>query len=379
LRGRRSWTPFENGHRYDGVCCCVAGPSMSHVEYTEAAHVVPQDWAALRRYLTDRGLFLGPARPRQFAGGYGNLNYLIEIDGQPTVLRRPPVGPLPHGANDMAREYRVLSSLWREYPLAPRAVLFCDDASVLGAPFQLLEYRPGIVIRDALPPDLVGRSEVGVLLSQQLVEALAALHAVDPVRIGLETLGRPSGFLARTIEGWAGRGAAVADLANPRALTELIAWLRLRVPADVPPTLLHSDFKLDNMILAPETLAPRAVIDWDMGTRGDPLWDVAVMLSYWVEPGDPDCLHRVRQMPTARPGFWSRREVLAAYLRLTHRTVGDFSFYRVLSVFRSAVVFLQLFDRHRRAPGPGGRSASFGALGRDLLDYAIEIAGGRAG
>ena len=116
-----------------------------------------------------------------------------------------------------------------------------------------------------------------------------------------------------------------------------------------------------------------------MGTRGDPLWDVAVMLSYWVEPSDPDCLHRVRQMPTARPGFWSRREVLAAYLRLTRRTIGDFSFYRVLSVFRSAVVFLQLFDRHRRAPGPGGRSASFGALGRDLLDYAIEIAGGRAG
>jgi aminoglycoside phosphotransferase (APT) family kinase protein len=278
----------------------------------------------------------------------------------------------------MAREYHILSSLWPRYPLAPRAMFFCDEASVLGAPFQIIEYRPGLVIRDTLPPDLAGRPEVGRLLSRQLVESLAALHAVDPAQVGLETLGRPAGFLARTVNGWAARSVAVADLINPLALSEVVEWLRRRVPADAPHSLIHSDFKLDNMILGLETLAPVAVIDWDMGTRGDPLWDLAVMLSYWAEPEDPACLHRVQQMPTAQPGFWRRNEVLAAYLRLSRRTVGDFTFYRVLSLFRSAVVFLQLYGRFRRSPGQNMRCAEFDTLGRDLLDHAFDIIRGRA-
>ncbi len=139
-------------------------------EFSDVIRSIPQDWASLAHYLAHRGIMFGPSPPRQFAGGYGNLNYLIEIDGTPAVLRRPPAGPLPYGANDMAREYRILSSLWREYPLAPRAMLFGDDASVLGAPFQIIEYRPGMVIRDTLPPGLAGRPEVGMLLSRQLVE-----------------------------------------------------------------------------------------------------------------------------------------------------------------------------------------------------------------
>jgi aminoglycoside phosphotransferase (APT) family kinase protein len=167
------------------------------------------------------------------------------------------------------------------------------------------------------------------------------------------------------------------QIINPRALSEIVDWLRCRVPADAPPSLIHSDFKLDNMILAPETLAPAAVIDWDMGTRGDPLWDLTVMLSYWVEPEDPAYLHRV-QMPTAQPGCWRRREVLAAYLRLSSDAAADFTFYRVLSLFRSAVVFLQLYDRFRRSPGQNTRCADFDTLGRGLVDHAFEIIRGRA-
>lgn len=351
---------------------------MPPEQFNEANHAVPQDWTSLARYLDRRGFILGPGRPRQFAGGFGNLNYLVEIDGKPAVLRRPPAGPLPAGANDMAREYRILSSLWRAYPLAPRAILYCDEPGVLGAPFQLIEYRPGLLIRDTMPAELAGRPGVGALLSRQLVEALAGLHAVDPAQVDLQTLGRPAGFLVRTVEGWAARAAALADLIDPSAFSEVVQWLRRRAPADAPPTLIHSDFKLDNMILDPDTLAPVAVIDWDMGTRGDPLWDLAVMLSYWVEPGDPACLHRVRQMPTAQPGFWRREEVLAAYLRLTNRGVADFAFFRVLAVFRSGVVFLQLYDRFRRGPVSDPRCAEFAALGADLVDYAFEITRGRA-
>ena len=348
------------------------------VELRSGAETIPQDWGSLARYLARFNVTLGPKPPRQFAGGFGNLNYLVEIDGRPAVLRRPPTGSLPPGANDMAREYRILSSLWRAYPLAPRALFFCPETSVLGAPFQIIEYRPGIVIRDTLPADLADRLEVGAALSRHLVESLAALHAVDPPQIGLETLGRPAGFLERTLDGWATRGTAVADLVNATVFTEIVTWLRRRVPEDTPPSLLHSDFKLDNMILEPTTLAPTAVIDWDMGTRGDPLWDLAVLLTYWVEPNDPPCMHRLRQMPTEQPGFWRRREVLAAYQRLSGRAIDDFRFYRVLSVFRSAVVFLQLFDRYRRDPGPNIRLAEFDTLGRELLHYAFDIARGRA-
>ncbi len=346
--------------------------------FKSTAETVKQDWTSVGRYLAGFGVALGAAEPRQFAGGFGNLNYLIEIDGSPAVLRRPPSGPLPPGANDMAREHRILSSLWQAYPLAPRSLFFCEDPGVLGAPFQILEYRRGIILRGTLPPDLADRPEVGAILSKHLVESLAALHAVDPGRIGLASLGRPAGFLGRTLEGWARRGAALADLIYPRAFAETVAWLRRRIPADRPASLLHSDFKLDNMILQPKTLTPVAVIDWDMGTRGDPLWDLAVLLSYWAEPGDPDCMQRLQQMPTSQDGFWGRSEVIDAYRRLSGQSVDGFVFYRVLSVFRTAIVFLQLFDRYRRESGSDLGCLGFDALGRGLLDYALEIASGRA-
>jgi aminoglycoside phosphotransferase (APT) family kinase protein len=341
------------------------------------AETIPQDWEALARHLAGFGVVLGSAVPRQFAGGFGNLNYLVEIDGKPTVLRRPPVGPLPRGANDMAREYRILSCLWRAYPLAPRGLFYCAEPDVLGAPFLIIEYRPGIIVRDVLPPNLSGRPEVGAALSQHLVDSIVALHAVDPASVGLQTLGRPSGFLTRTLEGWAIRGNAIADLMKLSAFAETMAWLRSRVPPETPPTLLHSDFKLDNMILEPATLAPVAVIDWDMGTRGDPFWDLAVLLSYWVEQGDPDCVQRMRQMPTAQPGFLRRDEILTMYERVSGRAVEDFSFYRVLSMLRSAIVFLQLFDRYRRDPAGNPGCSEFDTLGRELLDYSFEIASGR--
>jgi aminoglycoside phosphotransferase (APT) family kinase protein len=344
--------------------------AVHHGDFRRPAASLPQDWSALAGWLAAQGAALGTAAPRQFAGGFGNLNYLIEVDGSPAVLRRPPPGPLPPGANDMAREHRILSALPHAYPLAPLALHFCADPAVLGAPFQIIEYRGGVVIRDRLPLAAIGRPDLAQALSSRMIESLALLHAVDPAAIGLDTLGRPAGFLARTLDGWAGRALLLADLVDRKFLDATIAWLHRHVPADAAPTLIHSDFKLDNMILDPASLAPVAVIDWDMGTRGDPLWDLAVLLSYWVEPGDPVCMHQMRQMPTAAPGFWSRREAVDAYGRLTGRSVADFDFYRVLSLFRSAVVFLQLFDRWRRDPAANPAAAAFDKLGRGLLKFA---------
>lgn len=351
---------------------------LSETELLGPEESFPQPWTSLRLYLKAQGLEMSSTAPRQFRGGFGNLNYLVEIDGQPTVLRRPPEGPRPPGANDMAREHRILSRLWRAYSLVPCGLLLCEDVSVLGAPFQLIEFRPGIVIRERLPTGIKARRGTGASLSRMLVECLVTLHGIDPAAVDLDTLGRPEGFMGRTVEGWIKRGSVFVDLLDRQAFDETIAWLRKKVPPDMRATLIHSDFKLNNLILDPGTLEPRAIIDWDMGTRGDPLWDLAVMLSYWAEPGDPDFMHRMRQMPTIELNFWRRAEVLDAYARLSGRDIADFTFYRALSVFRSAFIFLQLFDRYRRDPEPNARFATFDRLGSEMLEFSFEIAMNRA-
>ena len=163
-------------------------------------------------YLAGNGLRLDrDPPPRQFAGGLANLNYLIHLDGRPAVLRRPPLGELPAGAYDMAREFRILSRLPDALPFVPRGLFLCADASVIGAQFQIIEYRPGLVIREHIPPELAGRPEVGARLSQVLLETLAAIHAVDTAAVGLDDLGRPAGFLARAVSGWRKRGLAALE------------------------------------------------------------------------------------------------------------------------------------------------------------------------
>jgi aminoglycoside phosphotransferase (APT) family kinase protein len=342
---------------------------------------VQLDWARLARYLNQFGLSFDPAsRPRQFAGGFGNLNYLLVVNGSEYVLRRPPLGPIPPGANDMAREYKVLSALHPAFPLAPKTHQLCTDASVIGAPFILLDYRPGLTIREELPRQFKS-AKAGPQLSRMMIDVLVGLHAIVPARIGLSHLGRPEGFLGRTITGWAVRAALAVDGALLVPPTEqLVTWLRRNVPPDCPAdqaTLLHNDFKLDNIVLHPKTLAPVAVLDWDMGSRGDPLFDLATLLSYWTQANDPPALHALRQMPTAAKGFMTRAEVITAYAKATGRDVSNFQFYRVLTMFKLAVVFLQLGAQRRRGTSSHPRFAGFDALAADLMLVAHDIAQGR--
>ena len=350
-------------------------------DFMPESATVPLDWARLARYLRQFDLMFDPAiHPRQFAGGFGNLNYLLVINDTEYVLRRPPLGPIPPGANDMAREYKVLSALHPAFPLAPKTRQLCTDASVVGAPFILLDYRRGLIIRAHLPSQLKS-TKVGPKLSQMLVDVLVDLHAIDPARIGLKHLGRPEGFLGRTITGWAVRAALAVDGAQLLPPTEeLVTWLRRELPPDCPAeqaTLLHNDFKLDNIVLDPKTLAPVAVLDWDMGSRGDPMFDLATLLSYWTQADDPPALHALRQMPTAAKGFASRAEVIAAYAQATGRDVSNIRFYRVLTMFKLAVVFLQLGAQRRRGTSTDPRFAGFDKLAADLMLVAHDIARGR--
>ena len=345
--------------------------------FLDPAIAAAQPWDRLADHLRAAGMAFAPSpAPRQFSGGLGNLNYLVEVDGRSLVLRRPPAGPLPPGGNDMSREYRVLSRLWRRFPLAPRAIHFCGDESVLGAPFFLMEYRPGWVVRGTLPGPLVGR---GAALSRMMAETLATLHGVPPGDVELDGLGRPEGFLARAVEGWVKRASVATDGEPPPLTDELGRWLRRHLVPDGAPTLLHNDFKLDNVILdAKDPTRPVAVLDWDMCTRGDPLFDLATLLSYWVEPGDPEPMHEFGQMPTAEPGFYGRKEMIELYARLSGRDVSDFLFHRVLCLFKLAVVLLQLHARHRRGITRDARFEPLGRIARGVLAFAHEIAEGRA-
>ncbi len=340
---------------------------------------VPLDWPRARAHLAEHGhaLELDPP-PRQFAGGLANLNYLIQLDGVPAVLRRPPLGDLPAGSHDMAREHRILARLPDALAFVPRSLFLCTDAAVLGAPFQILEYRAGLVIREQVPPELAARPGLGVRLSQVLLETIAAIHAVDTAAIGLDDLGRPRGFLARAVSGWHRRGLAAKEDGTDALHAALGAWLQAHLVPDGMPSLLHNDFKLNNMILDPADLSPVAVVDWDQGTRGDPLFDFATLLSYWVHAEDPQPMHDMAQMPSVEAHLCSRAEAVASYARLTGRDVSDFLFHRVLAMYKLGVIFLQLGLRWRSGATVDPRYAAFSALGTGILEFTHEIAQGRA-
>ncbi|MDH3673510.1 MAG: phosphotransferase family protein [Gammaproteobacteria bacterium] len=352
--------------------------TLSHVdpEFRSPAASFQLDLRKLSIYLSTQGVSLSTSTPpRQFAGGFGNLNFLIEVDHQPMVLRRPPPGPLPPGANDMAREFKVLSRLWRHFPLAPRATIFCDDNTVLGVPFFLMEYRPGLVVRSTLPVKLKGKE---ALLSEMMIATLADLHAIPPRQVDLEDLGHPDEFLDRAVQGWIKRAAVATNGNPPPAAIDLGRWLQnYRTPVSKV-ALLHNDFKLDNIILDPKHAGhPVAVIDWDMCTRGDPLFDLATLLSYWAEPDDPPAMRELKQMPTTNPGFLSRQEVAERYAQRTDLDLSEFLFYRVLAVFKLGVVFMQLHARYRRGETHEPRFGEFDKLANGLLGFALDVARGR--
>ncbi len=314
--------------------------------------------------------------PRQFAGGHANLNFLIRCQGAWAVLRRPPPGPLPAGAHDMAREHRVLGTLWQAFPLAPRSLLFCDDRAVLDVPFLVSEYRHGRVLSGA-GPDAALDPPRCAQLAEGMVATLARLHQVDPRAVGLGELGLPQGFLGRAVKGW-GQRAMSAWPEPPATLERMLAWLAAQTPAESATTLLHCDFKLDNLILDAGSVQPIALVDWDMCTRGDPLFDLATLLSYWTEAGDPEVMHALGQMPTALPGFPSRAEVLERYAALTGRSVRGFLFYRVLALLKLAVVFAQLSHRWNCNLPSTDKYRRFRGLSLALLDFADEVRqGGR--
>lgn len=327
-----------------------------------------QDWAALSAWVARQGHTLETSGARQFAGGKANLNYLVVLDGQPAVFRRPPAGPIAEGANDMAREWRVLSRLGDGFALAPRGLLYCDDLDVLAAPFQFLEYREGLAIGGELPGGLP--VDAPSRITATLIEAMTALHRVSPERVGLGELGRPEGLLERQLTGWTRRAHVVWPDGLPDVVTYLTSRLAEEIPEPSAISVLHMDLKLDNMLIDQETLSPNAIIDWDMATRGCPLFDLAILVSYWMEPDDPAGVRAVNQMPTTAQGFGKRADVIDSYFAAAGMPPRPLHWHVACARLRLAVAWMQLYRKWQSGDLIGPGYADFENIAMSVLDWA---------
>jgi len=322
------------------------------------------DWARLEAYLREHlagaavpGLDLSCAMEvGQFAGGHSNLTYLVRFGDVELVVRRPPLGPVPPKAHDMAREYRGLAALHAVFRLAPRPYLVCEDASVVGSVFYVMERRRGLVVRHEETAAWAGRGDDCRRVSHALIDTLVELHEVDVEAHGLDGLGKPAGFVARQVQGWTERWQRAKTDAVPE-MDALALWLLRRLPADpVRASIVHGDFKLDNVMLDPSDLSRLvAVLDWEMCALGDPLVDLGIFLAYWPPsaPGE-------RPAPAGASGWLTRDEIVARYEQRSGRDVSRVRFYETFALFKVAVVLQQIFFRYARGQTDDARFADFG-------------------
>jgi len=299
----------------------------------------------LRKQLPE---FSGELEVLQFPHGHSNLTYFLRSGEKQWVLRRPPFGNKVKSAHDMGREYRVLSALSRVYPAAPRPLAACEDEGVMGAPFYVMEYRSGLILRREWPKSLPNDPQLLRRMCESLVDQLAELHQVDVQQAGLGELGKPEGYVARQIQGWTKRyqDAWTDEIPEIEAVAK---WLAEQMPAESGASLIHNDFKFDNVVFDPE--CPDrivAILDWEMTTLGDPLMDLGTTLGYWAEAGEQEILGDSIVGPTILPGALTRREVVARYAERTGREPASFNYYFIYGLFKIAVIVQQIYVRYVR-------------------------------
>jgi aminoglycoside phosphotransferase (APT) family kinase protein len=285
----------------------------------------------------------GAPAVKQFTGGASNWTYQLDYPGHALVLRRPPAGRKAKSAHDMGREYRVQSALAPHFPRVPEMVAHCADPAVLGAEFYVMRRVDGLIPRKEMPmpcpPPLARR------LCEQLGDCLVELHGVDLEAAGLAGLGRGAGYARRQIEGWSERYVQ-ARTWNVPDMAYVRSWLAERIPEDAGASLVHGDFRFDNVVLAadaPEKIV--GVLDWELATVGCPLMDLGNSLAYWVEADDDPVGRWLRRQPTHLPGMLSRADFVSRYFDRRGWPVRDFSFYEVYGMFRLAVIAQQIYQR----------------------------------
>jgi aminoglycoside phosphotransferase (APT) family kinase protein len=337
------------------------------------------DAAKLDRWLRERlPAWSGPIGISQFPRGYSNLTYLLGVGERELVLRRPPFGASIKSAHDMGREFRILSQLHRVYARAPAPLWYCEDETVLGAPFYVMERVCGIILRAQPPPGLALAPELMRRLSENFIDNLAAIHAIDFAAAGLGELGRPAGYVARQIAGWTKRYRDARTDDVP-AMERVATWLAERQPVEVGACLIHNDYKYDNLVLSPEEPAEIiATLDWEMATLGDPLMDLGSTLGYWVDLDDPPEWRQHAFGVTSLPGNLTRAQLVERYAQQSGRPVAQAVFYYAYGLFKIAVIVQQIYARYRKGVTQDERFARLGQV-VDAASHMAEwaIAAGR--
>ena len=353
--------------------------SLSIALYSDSAPVRPGEQlnlAALSRWLcgkierAEQGITV-----EQFPSGHSNLTYLLRIDHREYVLRRGPLGPVAAKAHDMAREFRVLQSVHPHFPEAPKVFHLCEDASVLGGVFFLMERRQGIILRDEIPPQLSCVSDYAKLVSESIIDTMVKLHAIDIAKTGLNALGRSEGFLERQVVGWTNRWNQAKTEELPQ-MDRVIQWLVDRRPDSPAPTLVHNDYKLDNVMLRFGSVDQiEAVLDWEMATVGDPLADLGLTLCYWAWADAPQL--RARGLPalSSQPGWYTRDQFLQRYAERGGRDLCKIGYYEVLGIFKLAIILQQIYFRFRRGQTRDTRFQDFDTRVRGLIELADSLIG----
>jgi aminoglycoside phosphotransferase (APT) family kinase protein len=321
----------------------------------------------------------GVAPPLAFeliGDGRSNLTYKVTGREAVCVLRRPPLGHVLPTAHDMVREHRVLAALAGSDVPVPRPLALCDDASVTGAPFYVMEWRPGVVVADRLPEGFAATAPERRRIGFALVDVLARLHAADFAALGLGDFGRPDGYLARQVRRWAQQWER-SKTGEVAAVDELARRLAAALPASSSAALVHGDYRLGNVALDPaDPGRVVAVYDWEMATLGDPLTDLAWLLVSWAEPGDPASGGAASALPsvTAQPGFAARRELTDAYAKASGRDLADLAFYQVLAYYKLAVISEGIWARHRMGKTVGETFAKIGRASVALAERGVALA-----
>ena len=334
------------------------------------------DWEKVEQYLRAHipDIGAGTLEVRQFPSGASNLTYLVLIGDWEGVLRRPPFGPVAPRAHDMQRESGLLARISPVFPLAPRPYLFCNDLDIMGVPFYVMERRKGIVLNDTFPIGTEVTPELGRRISEMVVDTLVAIHAIDWQAAGLAEFGHPEGFLKRQVLSWIERYTRSQSEKSPDATT-VTRWLAKHIPVSPAPALIHNDFKLNNMLLDEHDLArPVAVLDWEMTTIGDPLFDLAISLGYWVQADDPAELREILPTVTYLPGFYSRAEFMERYAQKSGRDLSSMHFYLTFAYFKLAVILQQIYIRWLRGQTQDQRFAIFGSRINILVEHATRLA-----
>ncbi|HTS75714.1 MAG TPA: phosphotransferase family protein [Bryobacteraceae bacterium] len=342
---------------------------------------MPVDTAAVRRgeeldldslsaYLAGKIPQSGPIELEQFPGGHSNLTYLLRIGTREYVLRRAPLGPVAPKAHDMVREARVLQAVHPHFPPAPEVYLICEDSAVIGAPFFLMERRRGIVLRTSVPPEVTRHQNYAARISRAFIDCIVQLHAVDIEKHGLRSLGKPEGFVERQVKGWSERWERARTEPSPE-MDRVLAWFARTIPPASAPTLVHNDFKLDNVMLdaaTPDRI--EAVLDWEMTTVGDPLSDLGLTLCYWSSTLVPGT---TLQSVNTGPGWFSRDEFVERYAAQTGRDVSALPWYEAFGVAKLAVILQQIYFRYWRGQTADDRFAHFDQRVKALVTRAAEM------